>query len=635
MPKLFFTLLFVAVIGTHISAQTTVGEDGDGSVTIEASRVWEPVTLSLSGLFVHEQNDLLTPGKPNPFTDMSMQVTFSRGDANFTVPGYFAADGNAAETSATSGNVWRAHFSPPSPGQWNYLVTFLTGKDVAIDEQALRNAKADPRYNKRKGSLTVEGKTKPTNDDQSYTGMLLPKGTHLVYRESGKPFFKVGPDAPETMLAYTDFDGTRALDAKKAPLKSWKKHVKDSWPVDPTWQNGKGKALLGAINYLGKKGVNSMSFLTYNVDGDGSNVWPHVSPTDKMHFDCSKLDQWGRVFQHAQFNHILLHFKLQETENDDWRIKANGKQGEVAGALDGGKCGPQRKLYLRELVARFGHINMLEWNIGEENTQSFEEQLAMAQYIASIDSYGHNIVLHTYPQQQDKKYNPWLGKEPLTGLSLQNMWHQTHERTLHWVRKSRQSGRPWVVANDEQGKADKGVPPDPGYDGFGGSVEMEGGKTYDLHDIRKQTLWGNLMAGGAGVMYYFGYKLPENDLKAEDFRSRDKSWDYCRIANRFLSENHIPIHEMQNMNSLVGNADDSYGNWCLAKSGSLYLVYLPEGGKVTLDLSKEDKEFEAFWFDPQKGGELSPTDVAAQKAACEFDAGDPGKDRVLLLRAKN
>jgi len=590
------------------------------------------VTLSQRGPFAHEQHDLLEAGKPNPFTDYRMLVTFSQNDQTFTVPGYFAADGDAAETSAKSGNVWRAHFSPPTSGQWMYTISFGSGKNVALDVQS--EAAVVASCDGKTGTFNVEGRTKPTNGDQSYSGMLLPRGTHLVYQESGRPFFKVGPDAPETLLAFKDFDDTRTLKGQAGPLKTWKKHVADSNETDPTWQGGKGKGLLGAINYLRKKGVNSMSFLTYNVDGDGSNVWPHVSDTDKMHFDCSKLDQWGIVFKHAQFSGLLLHFKLQETENDDWRGVNGKKPKEVVGALDKGKCGPQRKLYLRELVARFGHLNMLEWNLGEENTQSFEEQMAMAKYLHSIDAYGHNIVLHTYPQQQNGKYDPWVGQAPLTGLSLQNMWNQVHKRTLHWARKSRESGRLWVLANDEQGQADQGVPPDPGYADFSGTVKMKNGQTYDLHDVRKQTLWGNLMAGGAGVMYYFGYQLPENDLKAEDFRSRDKSWDYCRIASQFLAENEIPINEMQNMNALVGNNDDSYSPWCLAKPGSVYLVYLPEGGKVTLDLSNDSKEYNAFWFDPEKGGNLVPTEVATQNAASEFDAGNPGKDRVLLLRAK-
>lgn len=68
-------------------------------------------------------------------------------------------------------------------------------------------------------------------------------------------------------------------------------------------------------------------------------------------------------------------------------------------SLDGGATGPERKLYLRELIARFGHALALNWNLGEENTQSPEEQRAMAQFIADTDPYHHLIVIHSFPQQ--------------------------------------------------------------------------------------------------------------------------------------------------------------------------------------------------------------------------------------------
>ena len=42
-------------------------------------------------------------------------------------------------------------------------------------------------------------------------------------------------------------------------------------------KGGKGKGLIGASNYLSGTGCNAFSFLTYNVDGDGSNVWPYIS----------------------------------------------------------------------------------------------------------------------------------------------------------------------------------------------------------------------------------------------------------------------------------------------------------------------------------------------------------------------
>ena len=163
-----------------------------------------------------------------------------------------------------------------------------------------------------------------------------------------------------------------------------------------------------------------------------------------------------------------------------------------------------------------------------------------------------------------------LGEQsPLTGLSLQNSYAAGHERTLRWVNASHRAGRPWVVAGDEQGSSSLGVPPDPGYKGFSGKGP-QGNAIQTIHDIRKWTLWGNLMAGGAGVEHYFGYQLPENDLVAEDFRSREKSWDYGRIALEFFRTHKIPFWEMTNANALVGNTSNDNSRYCLARQGELY-----------------------------------------------------------------
>src|SRR5690606_8458592 len=144
---------------------------------------------------------------------------------------------------------------------------------------------------------------------------------------------------------------------KNAPLKTWGPHVRDWKPGDPTWKGGKGKGMIGALNYLAGRGVNAFSFIPYNAGGDGDNVWPFASHDDKLHYDCSKLDQWAVVFDHAQALGLYLHFKMQEQENDD----------DGPASLDGGDLGPERKLYCRELVARFGHELALNWNLGEEN----------------------------------------------------------------------------------------------------------------------------------------------------------------------------------------------------------------------------------------------------------------------------
>jgi hypothetical protein len=60
----------------------------------------------------------------------------------------------------------------------------------------------------------------------------------------------------------------------------------------------------------------------------------------------------------------------------------------------------------RELIARFAHSLALNWNIGEENTQSTEEVCDMARYLHATDPYRHHIVIHTYPNQQEATIDP-------------------------------------------------------------------------------------------------------------------------------------------------------------------------------------------------------------------------------------
>jgi hypothetical protein len=401
---------------------------------------------------------------------------------------------------------------------------------------------------------------------------------HLRFAGSGEYFLKCGADAPENFLAYKEFDGDFKHDGHKDNfIKDWAPHIVDWKSGDPTWQNGKGKGIIGAVNYLASKGMNVFSFLTLNIIGDDQNVFPYTNYDERYRMDVSRLDQWEIIFEHADKLGMYLHFKTSEAENQ--RL------------LDNGDTGPQRKLYYRELIARFGHHLALNWNLGEEigswgkvKGQNTAQKQAMAQYFHDHDPYHHHIVIHNGENHYDLLGN----KSKLTGFSLQTNkpdFSRVHDQTKNYINRSIAAGKPWVVACDEPGDASHGL------------ITDAEDPTRD--NARKNGLWGNIMAGGAGVEWYFGYKHPHSDLTCQDYRTREKVWNQCRYALQFFKKYKIPFWDMKCQDELTANTDDYV--FCLP--GKIYLIYLKHGGKVQLDTAVGI--FSYGWFNPRTGDGLN------------------------------
>jgi hypothetical protein len=557
-------------------------------------RRWHRVTVNLLGPDTGED------ASTNPFTDYRCDVTFRQGDRDIVVPGFYAADGHAAHTGASKGNVWRAHFMPPSGGQWTWTARFRTGDNVAVSDDP--DAGQPTAFDGATGTFTITASDKTGRDFRRH-GLLEYVGKHhLRFAGSGQWYLKGGADSPENFLAFTEFDGTRDTNkGRGAFLHAYEDHIRDWQPGDPTWRDGVGKGIIGAVNYLASTGMNSIYFLTYNLDGgDGKDVWPWTGPAERKRFDCSKLAQWEIVFSHMARKGVAMHVVTQETENDN--------------KFDGGRLGDIRKLYYRELVARFAHHPALVWNLGEENTNTDAERKAFAKFIRGLDPYDHPIVCHTYPGAYSKVYQPLLGYENFEGPSLQmSPMKGTHKETLEWRRRSAQAGRPWFVCLDEVGPAGTGVKPD----------------SKDPHHdkVRTQALWGNLMAGGAGCEWYFGYSYAHNDLNCEDWRSRANMWKQTRIALEFFQQ-HLPFWRMTPADELASD-----GAWCLAQAGKVYAVYLPDGGTTRMTLPAGT--WQVRWYNPRQGGPLitGPTDTVTggQAAPIGQPPAETDKDWAALL----
>ena len=61
--------------------------------------------------------------------------------------------------------------------------------------------------------------------------------------------------------------------------------------------------------------------------------------------------------------------------------------------------------------------------------------------------------------------------------------------------------------------------------------------------------------------------------------------------------------ERLDLAAMVPSKDVASSGYCLAAPGRAYLIYLPEGGKVSVDLSQASGKFSVEWFHPETGAD--------------------------------
>jgi len=600
--------LFLSLFVTGLLFNSCSYFESESSIFVSGElKQWHKLTLTFDGPETEEQAQI------NPFMDYRMIITFSKGEKTYTTPGYFAADGNAANTGASSGNKWRGHFVPPEEGKWNWSVSFRKGSNIALEDDFISGEACF--FDGQKGSFDI-GPTDKKNPDFRSKGRLEYTGEHyLQFAQTKEYFLKGGADSPENFLAFKEIDNTYDADAGSGSyehiggfIHEYEAHIKDWKPGDPVWKDGKGKGIIGALNYLADESMNSVYFLTYNMDGgDGRDTWMWTDESERKRFDCSKLDQWEIIFDHMDKKGLMLHVVTQETENDH-------NLGSSAG------LNLIRKLYYRELIARFGHHLALIWNLGEENNTPDTDRKEIAAFIRSLDPYDHPITVHTHHKAALTFYNGLLGDANFEATSIQSSMESYHNEAIVLRQRSTEAGRKWVIFGDEQGPASHGVLPD---------------EDDPNHDIpRKYGLWGNLMGGGSGVEWYFGHQYAHMDINCEDWRSRDIMWDQTRIALDFFHK-YLPFWKMTPADHLIPSGE----NYCFALEGEIYVVYLQDGGTVKLDLNCCNSEFNVKWYNPRSGGDLikgnDETITGGNWIKISEPPEDPDKDWVLLIIKKD
>ena len=424
-------------------------------------------------------------------------------------------------------------------------------------------------------------------------------GDHYFKFRDGAYWIKGGADSPENFLAYKGFDNTFGSsqnydDLESIPtLHGYDVHIEDWNSGDPDWGDGAGKGIIGALNYLSSKNVNSIYFLLMNIGGDGKDVFPWVgtpvpegSPeNDNLHYDISKLHQWEIVLRHAQQKGIALHAVFNEAEEPNKR------------ELDNGELGVERKLFYREMIARFAHHPALQWNISEEFNLKFdlgEERVReFASYIKQVDPYDHPITVHTAGDPLEEL--AFTFGDPLFSTTSVQLNQRRIDHITEGIRKATaEAGRPIPASMDEF------------------TVDMGENRSWIPIDNanlqRKQKLWPTYLSGGQIEFILEGF------LEVDSFKKPETNalWDYIWYARKFMQEN-LPFHDMQPMDELVSDEStltvgegsgvtSEMGAQVFAKAGEVYAVYFPVAESTgNIDFSNLSGEATLQWYNPRSG----------------------------------
>jgi hypothetical protein len=522
----------------------------------------------------------------NPWLDYRLDVELTDpAMTTYHVAGFYAGNGADAKYGpvGSTGSVWKARFAAfgnNAAGTWSYTAKLRYGAGVNIDPPLpLSGMEVWPLGGS--GGTGTFNVVNPSAIEPEFLrlGFLRANGVDRYLQHDASPaqyFLKTGSGGPENFLGYHEFTGyaqqgmalcgscSDCSGSNNVPPSGhiFAMHVADWLIGDASWGGPavrKGKGIVGALNYLSSKGINSIFFMPMNLGGDGRDVFPFVtlgnnicspSPADLVfHYSVARMAEWNVVFEHAMRKSILLEFVLAEREwgNIHW-LGGSVAAGGVA-------MSPERKLFLKQMVAMFGHNPAIKWNLCEENVlysagnspgQFNEVELeALAGWIRAWDRYQHPIGVHldantilTYKVMLDQNRAGWLDSTSLqvhgessamTGKTQSTHYGYVPLQARLLVDGHANSTRSVVVDVDENGSGGYGAAPDM-------HPLMTPAWEADATDRRRRVLYDVLFAG-ANLSWYYGYHLPQHgggDIALENFRTRDFLFGYTGWARKIM-----------------------------------------------------------------------------------------------------
>ncbi len=273
--------------------------------------------------------------------------------------------------------------------------------------------------------------------------------------------------------------------------------------------------------------------------------------------------------------------------------------------------------YTRYLIARYG-AKPAFWLVGGDGTGKNPGVQSGGLEAEKWDAYRQPTGIHYNPfddycpdsQRESNCFHYNKSFQDAEWLDFQ--WCQTGhngEHLLHKVRRMYENKPVKAVANGE-----------PTYEGI--REHGNGSGWWQGHEA-----WSQFLAGGTmGVVYGAGglwnWKLTADEPGWADWCNSNVSWREAieLSGSKYVGYLGKALHglDVTDIEKHPGLAGDEL---CLAKSGRLYIVYLPEGGTVTLQQLSADLNYR--WFDPKAGEFTAQGNVSSDVQNFTAASGTP------------
>jgi hypothetical protein len=539
--------------------------------------------------FVEVTAQVFGPHASNPFTDAAIRGTFemAQGNQRWQVEGF---------ADAEDGSVYRVRFMPSVPGEYRYTVEYRQGWSKATSSGVFRVRSAG-----RRGPIRID----PQNR------------WHFVWEGTGEHYFFNGTTAywlmgwQDERVIQSSIERLHRLKVNRVRMtvagrtnvyygepvmagRNWTPFLRP-WPIRMDAR------LAHYFGRLGQRFDVGLGRGWFDILGELAWADDIFHPSfDYRRFDVAYWRKFERALRFARDRDVI--FSLVLDMNDSHVHPAPGSADE--------------RRFIRYAIARFGAFSNLTWDLGDDLDQYRTDAWthATGALIKEWDPYRHLATSHPVDNAHQDRTADWFDF-----ASFQEWSREQHAFMLTQRREQERLGRAIPLTNEEYGYEDH-------YPMWAKGLGSESA------DTLRRMAWEIVMAGGyqtAGETARRGTNVwPDTGGGWMNGRGDDTMTmfqGYIPMVDFFTS---FDWWDTEPHDELVDN-----GNYCLAKPGEIYAVYLPHAGKVKVVL--QPGQYDGTWYDATTGKKAALPIVNVTASGWTSPAAPGTSDWALLLRRKS